>query len=173
MLRAHRSFRARVQECLQHATRYKALGVLQRLLCGSEREAFRHLQTTLLDAAQALALDIDMQQLFNAQQDRLDEEEDQRLITLLRDGALGGAAGAVGGFTLKGMAASALPTIMSTTGTVVPGVGTIHGVTTAAVASFASAPVVTTVLPIAAIGCVGYAGWRYWHGRAAAHEHDS
>ncbi len=53
------------------------------------------------------------------------------------DVAIGAAAGGGGIILLQVAAGYALPTVMSTTGTVVAGVGTMHGALTAGVASFA------------------------------------
>lgn len=72
----------------------------------------------------------------------------------------GAAAGALsfgaGLLFLKGAATMALPTIMSATGTVVSGVGTIHGALTITVATFATAPIALPVLTVGAVaGAVG------------------
>ena len=67
-------------------------------------------------------------------------------------GAVKGALVIGGGaLAVKGLTAVALPTVMSWTGLVVAGTGTIHGTATASVAAFAAAPV---ALPVVIIGGV-------------------
>ena len=73
----------------------------------------------------------------------------QNLATGFTVGTVGSLA--VGsGFQLAG--AAALPTIMSTTGTVVAGVGTIQSAVTAAVASFSAAGISAIALPALGVG---------------------
>ena len=73
-------------------------------------------------------------------------------------GAVATAAGMCG---LKAAAGAAVPTIMSTTGVVVPGVGTMHGGLTAATMYFAATPVgVPIVVAGAAVSGLVYAGYR-------------
>ena len=57
----------------------------------------------------------------------------------------------------QGATSAALPTIMSWTGTVVSGVGTIQSVTTATAAGFAAAPLVVPAAGIGAAAGVLYA----------------
>eukprot|EP00042_Codosiga_hollandica_P059792 m.920331 g.920331 ORF g.920331 m.920331 type:complete len:79 (-) comp63556_c0_seq1:87-323(-) len=63
------------------------------------------------------------------------------MAALVADAAVA-AAGTYGAVAAtKVVAAAALPSVMSATGTVVAGVGTMHGVLTPIVASFAATPV--------------------------------
>ncbi len=73
-------------------------------------------------------------------------------------GATIGAAIGIGTQAVsQGIASMALPTIMSTTGTVISGVGTIHGSITASVASFAVTPIsITFIVFNAIVGAVYY-----------------
>eukprot|EP01130_Rhizamoeba_saxonica_P007020 TRINITY_DN2814_c0_g2_i1.p1 TRINITY_DN2814_c0_g2~~TRINITY_DN2814_c0_g2_i1.p1 ORF type:complete len:101 (+),score=22.92 TRINITY_DN2814_c0_g2_i1:67-369(+) len=68
----------------------------------------------------------------------------------------GSASTFIGIVGLKTAAAAAIPTIMSCTGTVISGVGTIHGPATAAIAAFSAGPVSITAVVIGGIvvGCV-------------------
>ena len=58
---------------------------------------------------------------------------------------MGSAGTALAVTGAKAAAAAAVPTIMSATGIVVAGVGTLHGATTAAVASFAATTVTSSM----------------------------
>ena len=70
---------------------------------------------------------------------------------------IGAAIGIVTQAVSQGIASMALPTIMSTTGTVISGVGTIHGSITASVASFAVTPIsITFIVFNAIVGAVYY-----------------
>jgi len=55
---------------------------------------------------------------------------------------------------------AALPTIMSYTGTVVSGVGTIQAAGIGPLASFAAAPVTAVALPAAGVAVTGYVTWK-------------
>jgi hypothetical protein len=72
-------------------------------------------------------------------------------VEMGKSAAKGAALITGGAIAVKGVAAVALPTVMSWTGTVVAGTGTIHGTATASVAAFAAAPV---ALPVVIIGGV-------------------
>ena len=77
-----------------------------------------------------------------------------------KDTAIGGGVAAISVLAVQGAVSASLPTIMSVTGTVVAGVGTIHAPIVAVCASFAAA---SFVLPAAAVGCViglGFAGYK-------------
>ena len=72
-----------------------------------------------------------------------------------------GAAAAGGGILVaQGLASTLLPTIMAATGVIVPGVGTIHGTTTAIVAAFAVAPLAGTLALIGGGLGLAYFGYR-------------
>ena len=74
--------------------------------------------------------------------------------------ATGGAAAFGATLGAKALAGAALPTIMSQTGVVISGVGTIHGGLTAAAASFAATPVGVPVVLTGAVGGLVYRGFR-------------
>jgi hypothetical protein len=87
------------------------------------------------------------------------------IATVTVGGAAGagvGVAAASGGLLgLQALAAAALPTIMSSTGVVVAGVGTLHGPLTAVVASFAATSLIVPVSVVGAtVGTLGYIGYR-------------
>tara|TARA_R110002050_G_scaffold4905_1_gene23042 strand:- start:273 stop:539 length:267 start_codon:yes stop_codon:yes gene_type:complete len=71
----------------------------------------------------------------------------------------GAAAGGGAALALQGLAGVALPTIMSTTGTVVVGVGTIQSGLTAGVAAFAATGVAGFAAPVAIVGAAVGAGY--------------
>ena len=81
-------------------------------------------------------------------------------VEMGKSAAKGAALTTAGAIAVKGAAAVALPTVMSWTGTVVAGTGTIHGTATSIVALFATGPV---ALPAAFIigGVVGGVGGVY------------
>ena len=78
-------------------------------------------------------------------------------IASISPAAVAGATAAVAvDLGLKVVASAALPTVMSTTGTIISGVGTIHSGTTAVVAAFAVAPVGSVVVVGGMLGGVVY-----------------
>jgi hypothetical protein len=77
-----------------------------------------------------------------------------QLTSATKDVFLGGSGTTIGVTVAKLGASYSLPWIMSTTGTVVSGVGTIQAPIVPVVASFAATPV---ALPTIAVGAVGYA----------------
>eukprot|EP00009_Paramoeba_aestuarina_P006564 CAMPEP_0201507580 /NCGR_PEP_ID=MMETSP0161_2-20130828/1221_1 /ASSEMBLY_ACC=CAM_ASM_000251 /TAXON_ID=180227 /ORGANISM="Neoparamoeba aestuarina, Strain SoJaBio B1-5/56/2" /LENGTH=117 /DNA_ID=CAMNT_0047901997 /DNA_START=126 /DNA_END=479 /DNA_ORIENTATION=+ len=72
----------------------------------------------------------------------------------------GAGIGGLGALGAQGATAAMVPTLMSTTGTVVAGVGTFHSGLTASAMVFASAGVTSFALPVAAAGAV--AGGAYY-----------
>lgn len=80
------------------------------------------------------------------------------VVEVVENGGIGLISGIGVGMISQAAASLALPTIMSSTGTVVAGVGTIHGATTATLAVFAASPVVVPVLGVVGVAAgVGYA----------------
>ena len=65
--------------------------------------------------------------------------------------ATGVGAGWVGVFGAKCVAGYSIPALISATGTVISGVGTVHGATTAVVAGFAATPVGWTAIAVGGI----------------------
>ena len=76
------------------------------------------------------------------------------------DVVVGAAAAGVGTLAAQGLASTLLPTIMAATGVIVPGVGTIHGTTTAVVAAFAAAPLLGTFALIGGGLGLAYFGYK-------------
>jgi hypothetical protein len=70
---------------------------------------------------------------------------------IVKDASKGAAVVTAGTLIAQGIAAVSIPTVMASTGTVVAGVGTMHGAVTAAVAGFAVAPI---LVPFAVVGAV-------------------
>ena len=73
------------------------------------------------------------------------------VTSTVRDASRGAAVATAGTLLAQGIVSASLPTIMSATGTVVTGVGTVHGTATAVAAAFAVAPI---LVPTAVIGAV-------------------
>jgi hypothetical protein len=95
--------------------------------------------------------------IANAEQRRLVVVRQEEIRRRSVKGVLGAGLSLFGVVAAKFAAGAALPAVMSSTGTVVAGVGTFHGALTAAVASFAATPMGWPLaIGAAALGFFGF-----------------